>query len=419
MYPIDEDDLKSLDGLSSRATDSGVESNAGGSYEDEEAYINQLELADSPLSHADRLRLSEWLGVDSQLLLYNGGEAHQTGDGCLFMLAALQRFVATRPVTPFPAECLPSHPSAVGRKLLVLDLDNTLIFTKGHSIAEDVDGPCSDEQHPPEESGRELELSRLYVDEESGEQSSTPVFVTARPGCYAFLREMATSYDVCVFTASERAAAAEKVAWLEHEASRGKGPFAFRFCLYREHCMHANHGPYCKDLRMLVVPEALDADDDRPSRSLADIILVDDSSFVVATCVSNLLPIRRWSGELDDRVLPNLVPFLAQLAGARDVRPLLRLAFQVEAKAEALFEQEYASPAPGASPAPSTRAPRPRLARAFFYRTSAASPHLLAHPCVRGRVRAPLMWHACESRPCTAPTVLLHNSTFPVRPTTF
>jgi len=53
------------------------------------------------------------------------------------------------------------------------------------------------------------------------------------------------------------------------------------------------------------------------------------------------VPIRRWTGDADDRVLYGLVHYLAQIAVARDVRPLLRFGFQLAARAEATLERAW------------------------------------------------------------------------------
>jgi hypothetical protein len=89
-----------------------------------------------------------------------------------------------------------------------------------------------------------------------------------------------------------------------------------------------------------------DADDDDSvpvgaRRRLGDIILVDDCPFMGALCCDNVLPVRRWGGELDDRVLPQLMRYLTCLAKAADVRPVLRCAFQLEAKAEAVYAKPW------------------------------------------------------------------------------
>lgn len=87
-----------------------------------------------------------------------------------------------------------------------------------------------------------------------------------------------------------------------------------------------------------------DDDDSVPvgaRRRLGDIILVDDCPFMGALCCDNVLPVRRWGGELDDRVLPQLMRYLTCLAKAADVRPVLRCAFQLEAKAEAVYAKPW------------------------------------------------------------------------------
>ena len=303
---------------------------------------------DGPLCRADRFRLSKCLGIQPSLLLFNGGEAHTTGTGSLFLLAAITRSMADAPVASFPAEELPRHPSALGRKLLVMDLDNTLIHsTRARASAERIPAKHVHEHedvHEEEELSQELNFVRSEVDGGGGTILARWV-VRVRPGAFRFLRAMTLVYDMCLFTASERKLAEHKVRWLEEACGGG---FAFRWCFYREHTTRTPHGPILKDVRMFAqepVPDS-DADDDDSvpvgaRRRLGDIILVDDCPFMGALCCDNVLPVRRWGGELDDRVLPQLVRYLTCLAKAADVRPVLRCAFQLEAKAEAVYAKPW------------------------------------------------------------------------------
>jgi len=73
-------------------------------------------------------------------------------------------------------------------------------------------------------------------------------------------------------------------------------------------------GNFIKDLDML-------------GRDLEQTIIVDNSPLAFAYHPDNGIPIESWFGEKNDLHLRDLVPFLRELASAKDVRPVIRSKF--------------------------------------------------------------------------------------------
>ena len=141
--------------------------------------------------------------------------APSVSDSTLFIIGTLR--IPKKPAM-FPADSLPRRPSAPGRKLLVLDLDNTLIVTTLKMPATAVHYCAS--------------FSTAARDE----PLPVSLWVSARPHLATFLEEAARSFDLCLFTASERSVGSPKVDWVE-SLVRGvrAGQKLFRYRLYREH----------------------------------------------------------------------------------------------------------------------------------------------------------------------------------------
>ena len=105
----------------------------------------------------------------------------------------------------------------LNKKLLVLDLDETIIHSVGHSPESDVT----------------LKLGR-----------NTLKF-NIRPYCYRFLEEMAKHYNVIVYTASTENYAQPIVEYLNKPKRTIKAVFS------RNHCLETHNGFYIKDLRVI------------------------------------------------------------------------------------------------------------------------------------------------------------------------
>mmetsp|Transcript_89184 Transcript_89184/g.237029 ORF Transcript_89184/g.237029 Transcript_89184/m.237029 type:complete len:329 (-) Transcript_89184:155-1141(-) len=167
----------------------------------------------------------------------------------------------------------------IGRKTLVLDLDETLI----HS------------------SFRVVPTAELVISVElEGETHS--VYVRKRPGVDHLLTEMSQLYEVVVYTASMPQYANKLLDQLD------KGGAVSRR-LFRDACTRTPGG-YVKDLSKL-------------GRDLKDVIIIDNSPICYSLQPSNAIPIKTWRDDPNDRELYDLVPILYSLVQVEDVPTVL------------------------------------------------------------------------------------------------
>lgn len=228
----------------STATDSDA------SFTDEEGHAEEVDEGD-PMEEDDE-----------DALIMNGGAGIPIGpDG------------SPRPLLP------PIAPHHVGRKCLVLDLDETLVHSSFKSI-----------QHAD------------YVVPVEIEYHWHNVYVIKRPGVDNFLKRMGEIYEVVVFTASLSKYADPVLDKLDvHRVVSHR--------LFRESCY--NHkGNYVKDLSQL-------------GRPIADTIIIDNSPASYIFHPNNAVPVSSWFNDPHDTELTDLCPFLADLGEVPDVRGVL------------------------------------------------------------------------------------------------
>ncbi|KAJ7936456.1 HAD-like domain-containing protein [Mycena leptocephala] len=166
----------------------------------------------------------------------------------------------------------------VGRKCLVLDLDETLVHSTENPL------------HHPD-----------YIVEIKGR-----VFhVLKRPGVDEFLKRMSEIYELVVFTASSKEYAEPLLDKLDKDK-------LVSHRLFRESCVK-NARKYVKDLSRL-------------GRSLADTIILDNSPVSYILHPHNAVPVSSWFNDRSDMELTDLIPFLTDLTSVSDVRRILNLA---------------------------------------------------------------------------------------------
>lgn len=173
----------------------------------------------------------------------------------------------------------------VGRKTLVLDLDETLV----HSSFQETD----------------LASIQIALDLEEGTRMKHfDVYVIKRPGVDEFLKAVSAHYEVVVFTASIERYANPLLKLLDPNGYIDK-------YLYRESCIEYN-GSYVKDLRRL-------------GRDLKNVIIVDNSPAAYQFQIDNAIGCRTFTDDLKDTELTYTKDFLLRddVLNAKDVREVL------------------------------------------------------------------------------------------------
>ncbi|KAA0201702.1 hypothetical protein HAZT_HAZT005073 [Hyalella azteca] len=198
-------------------------------------------------------------------------------------------------VTPFYA-CVLS--GLVKRKVLVLDLDETLIHSHHDGVLRQMVKPGT----PPD-----------FVLKVTIERHPVRFFVHKRPHVDYFLQILKIEdiidlmvsqwYELVVFTASMEiygAAVADKL-------DAGRGLLQRRY--YRQHCT-LDYGSYTKDLSA-ICPD------------LSSVFILDNSPGAYRAYRDNAIPIKSWFSDPLDTSLLNLLPVLDALRFTADVRSVL------------------------------------------------------------------------------------------------
>eukprot|EP00981_Chlorochromonas_danica_P009736 scaffold2801_cov161-Ochromonas_danica.AAC.16 len=168
---------------------------------------------------------------------------------------------------------------------LVLDLDETLV----HCTVEAVEK--ADVVFPVEFNG-----------------TTYKVYGRKRPYLDYFLEQVAKSFEVVVFTASQRVYADVLMDLLDPQKR------LIKHRLFRESCLLVQ-GSYLKDLQVL-------------GRDLQRTLLVDNSPYAYGYQIDNGVPIESWYDDDKDTELLKLLGFLRRAQTVSDVRPLIRSHFK-------------------------------------------------------------------------------------------
>jgi RNA polymerase II subunit A small phosphatase-like protein len=178
----------------------------------------------------------------------------------------------------------PPHEADVGKKSLILDLDETLVHSSFRPV------PNPDFIIPVEIDGR-------IVD----------VYVIKRPYVDEFLKAVGSRFEVIVFTASLGKYADPLLDLLdEHKVIRWR--------LFREAC-YPFEGSYVKDLQCM-------------GRDMSSMILVDNSPHSYAFQPENAIPIGTFIDDMEDQELLECLDTLLAVEYAPDVRPGLSAELQ-------------------------------------------------------------------------------------------
>lgn len=190
----------------------------------------------------------------------------------------------------FPKKLIPKSILQTNKKLLILDLDETLI----HSMSRSTSSINNSQGHMVEVRFFNNDISTLY-------------FVHKRPYCDFFLNQVSKWYDIMIFTASMKEYADPVIDWLESSMNE---KFKDRF--YRNDCILRDGVGYIKDLSTL-------------GKQLSEIIIMDNSPISYAMHVDNAIQVEGWISDPTDTDLLNLLPLLESLRFTTDVRNVLSL----------------------------------------------------------------------------------------------
>ncbi|XP_033219890.1 CTD nuclear envelope phosphatase 1 homolog isoform X1 [Belonocnema kinseyi] len=189
----------------------------------------------------------------------------------------------------FPLSPLSRHRlSIVKRKVLVLDLDETLIHSHHDGVARPTVRPGT----PPD-----------FVLKVKIDRHPVRFFVHKRPHVDFFLDIVSQWYELVVFTASMEiygAAVADKL-------DNNRGILRRRY--YRQHCT-PEMGSYTKDLAAIC-------------SDLASVFILDNSPGAYRAYPNNAIPIKSWFSDAGDTALLSLLPVLDALRFTQDVRSVL------------------------------------------------------------------------------------------------
>lgn len=172
----------------------------------------------------------------------------------------------------------------VGRKLLVLDMDETLV----HATA-------------PTEGDY-----RLIVPAEPAFE----IGLRLRPFVKDFLAKMSEIYEIVVFTSSQQAYADSVLNFLDPQHT------LIHHRLYRQHCTVLSGVSY-KDLRVFTGVD------------LRDIVICDNLISNFGLQLDNGVPVKTWTNAKDDKELVLLCQYLTRLVEVKDVREVNRETFKL------------------------------------------------------------------------------------------
>lgn len=188
-----------------------------------------------------------------------------------------------------PSFFAPNAYAEAKQKTLVIDLDETLVYTTSDSSS-----TADLITEVPPAPDRPRAMPSLY-------------YVHKRPHVDRFLALVADWYRVAVYTASRAEYARIVCDWLDPKGRI----FAAGMRFFRDSCI-AREGIFLKDLT-LIEPD------------MSRVCLLDNSPCSFLLCPDNAIPIPGWTGTPNDRGLLELLPLLDALRFTVDVRSVLSL----------------------------------------------------------------------------------------------
>eukprot|EP01133_Synstelium_polycarpum_P006910 gene6910-8034_t len=167
----------------------------------------------------------------------------------------------------------------IGKKCLVLDLDETLVHSSFKPVS-----------------------NADFIVPVEIEDQVHQVYVVKRPGVDEFMKAVGQHFEIVVFTASLAKYADPVLDLLDIHR-------VVHYRLFREAC-HNHKGNYVKDLSRL-------------GRDLKSTIILDNSPTSYLFHPENAIPIDSWFDDETDRELLDLIPLLEDMTRVDDVRLVL------------------------------------------------------------------------------------------------
>ncbi|XP_042622017.1 CTD small phosphatase-like protein 2 isoform X1 [Cyprinus carpio] len=164
---------------------------------------------------------------------------------------------------------------------LVLDLDETLVFSSLNVI------------HDAE-----------YTFNTHFQDHKYKVYVILRPYVKEFLQAMTKHFEMFVYTSAKKEYAEKIVDILDPNKK------LFRHRLYQDDCACVL-GHYIKDLTVL-------------ERDLSKTVILDNAPHTFPYHLMNMIPVKSWIGDQEDRELQKLIPYMEKLVHADDIRNVLK-----------------------------------------------------------------------------------------------
>lgn len=192
-----------------------------------------------------------------------------------------------------------------GKKLLILDLDETLI----HSVFDEEEKETSNKKQKKATEGLEIKTVSFY-DQDIDEDVKVKVIL--RPNVKDFLVAVSKNFEVGIFTASVKEYADAVISSIDPNNE------LISFRLYRDSCIKVGRA-YIKDLRIF------------SNLDMGKVIIIDNSIYSFANQLSNGILVSSFYDNNEDKELMNIVNYLEEyLLPANDIRFVNEQVFRFE-----------------------------------------------------------------------------------------
>ena len=193
-------------------------------------------------------------------------------------------------------------------KLLVFDLDETLMHTVHHFEDDNVENHKIDKEF-------DFKLPILYPN-----GKTKYIWINMRPYVKEVLHLLKKYYRIVIFTASVPSYADTILNFIDPSNS------IFEARYYRSHWLASKDRIHIKDMRLFEQPNSKND----KNWDLKDIVIVDNASHSFAYQVNNGYPILPFYSDKQDKEMIHLYHYLKRLADHDDVRPVIAKTFVLD-----------------------------------------------------------------------------------------